>query len=538
MPKNSRRHFISAVGLGIGAAIARVTANVGAKNTASRHDESLERRRAAALLRHRRRSPRDLTNGDEDRYPDRVGNYSKGLPHNDIGQVDSHAYDAMLAALRSGHSRDFARIPLVGTFNLVNPQAAFTFTLHGADSHDIDLAAPPPLDSAEAAADMVEVYWQSRLRDVPFNQYESNDSALTACDDLSRLSGYVGPKQRAQVVPTVLFRGQLDGDETGPYISQFLYARIPHGVYTIEQRFRMPVSRTDYVTSHDEWLAMQRGSAPRTPLVLEPVPRFIRNGRDLARYVQRDYSFQAFLNAALFLIALGERYTSNNPYIRKACAFGENRRVSSEDGFCTFGGPGILHVVATVANLALHASWRQKWLLHRRLRPEEFAQRFDRRVNHGMYHPIHSDLLNSAVLADFSKRNLLLPLAYPEGAPLHPSYPAGHAAIAGACATILKAFFREDEEFPAPVDVSEDGLAVVGLSHDQGLTIGGEINKLASNISIGRDFAGVHYRTDAVEGIKLGEAVAIAYLEDLRLCLTEEFDGFTFTSFDGTVVNV
>ncbi|MDO9241060.1 hypothetical protein [Methylicorpusculum sp.] len=46
------------------------------------------------------------------------------------------------------------------------------------------------------------------------------------------------------------------------------------------------------------------------------------------------------------------------------------------------------------------------------------------------------------------------------------------------------------------------------------LTIGGEINKLASNISLGRDWAGVHYRSDGTEGLLLGEEVGIAILKD------------------------
>jgi hypothetical protein len=68
------------------------------------------------------------------------------------------------------------------------------------------------------------------------------------------------------------------------------------------------------------------------------------------------------------------------------------------------------------------------------------------------------------------------------------------------------------------------------------LTIGGELNKLASNISMGRNFAGVHFRSDAEEGMKLGEAVAVAYLGDMRRCLTEEFDGFGLTGLRGNPI--
>jgi hypothetical protein len=128
-------------------------------------------------------------------------------------------------------------------------------------------------------------------------------------------------------------------------------------------------------------------------------------------------------------------------------------------------------------------------------------------------------------------------MAYPEGAPAHPSYPAGHAAIAGACSTVLKAFFREDALFPAPTRPSEDGLVLVPAP-EVGLTVGGEIDKLASNIAFGRNFAGVHYRSDAIEGMKLGESVALAYLREMRTCLTEDFDGFALTTFGGTPIVV
>ena len=68
------------------------------------------------------------------------------------------------------------------------------------------------------------------------------------------------------------------------------------------------------------------------------------------------------------------------------------------------------------------------------------------------------------------------------------------------------------------------------------LTVGNELNKLASNISIGRDASGVHWRTDGLEGMHLGEAAAIALLQDVRRNYNEPFAGFTFTKFDGTTV--
>ena len=58
-------------------------------------------------------------------------------------------------------------------------------------------------------------------------------------------------------------------------------------------------------------------------------------------------------------------------------------------------------------------------------------------------------------------------------------------------------------------------------------------SKLASNIALARDAAGVHFRSDSVEGLKLGEAVAIGLLADYSRTYSERFDGFVLTRFDG-----
>jgi hypothetical protein len=68
--------------------------------------------------------------------------------------------------------------------------------------------------------------------------------------------------------------------------------------------------------------------------------------------------------------------------------------------------------------------------------------------------------------------------------------------------------------------------------------VNGEINKLASNIGLARNFAGVHWRTDYSDGLKLGEAVALSILADQREIYGEEFLGFVIRRFDGTSVTV
>jgi hypothetical protein len=131
----------------------------------------------------------------------------------------------------------------------------------------------------------------------------------------------------------------------------------------------------------------------------------------------------------------------------------------------------------------------------------------------------------------------LLPMAFPEGSPAHPSYGAGHATVAGASVTLLKAWFDESYVIPNPVQPAPDGLSLEPYTGAP-LTVGGELNKLASNVAIGRNIAGVHWRSDATESLKLGELIAINILKDQKSTYNEEFGGFTLTKFDGTTITV
>jgi hypothetical protein len=109
--------------------------------------------------------------------------------------------------------------------------------------------------------------------------------------------------------------------------------------------------------------------------------------------------------------------------------------------------------------------------------------------------------------------------------------------VAGAGATLLKAFFNEKALVPAPVIPSADGLSLLPYT-GSALTIGGEANKLAFNVAMGRNWSGIHYRSDAEFGLQLGEQVAISLLQDTVNCFTEDFGGFQFTKLDGTPVTI
>jgi hypothetical protein len=182
---------------------------------------------------------------------------------------------------------------------------------------------------------------------------------------------------------------------------------------------------------------------------------------------------------------------------------------------------------------------RPSRLVHRRLRPEEFGGRVHQNRALNRSNPIHADLSESLALEEIFRRqrNYLLPQSYPEGCPLHPAYPSGHATVSGGCATVLKAFFDESMVLPDCVAPSSDGLSLLPYK-GPAVTVKGEVEKLAFNIAMGRNFAGIHYRSDASAGIRLGEEVAISVLEDLVNTFNEDFAGFRFTCFDGSPVTI
>jgi hypothetical protein len=109
--------------------------------------------------------------------------------------------------------------------------------------------------------------------------------------------------------------------------------------------------------------------------------------------------------------------------------------------------------------------------------------------------------------------------------------------VAGACVTVLKAWYEETFVLPAPVVASADGQTLLPYS-GSALTVGSELNKLATNVAMGRMLEGLHWRSDGIEALKLGEAVASGILADERGTFNESFGGFSLTKFDGTTVTV
>lgn len=509
--------------------------------TNARAMEAYELRQEAAEynLRTTPRRLRRRNNGDEKTFSNFIGSFTKGLQHNQDGEVNRNAFLLLLQAVNTEKSEDFEQIPLGGDRKLVNPQAGLAFDLEGRDCFSLTMPPAPSFSSRELGAEIAENYWMALLRDVPFDEYPNNQIANDAAADLNRYGqDFKGAKNlNGQVTPDLLFRGLTPGDKVGPYLSQFFYLPIYFGANEVSQRIEtvkiIADGGQDYMTDFNSWLEVQNGFTPQNGDIFDSTPRYMRLGRDIGQFVHVDVLFQAYFQAFLALSSLGASFDGRNPY----------NDSNNQEGFGTFGEPHVATLLCEVSTRALKAVWNQKWIVHRRFRPEVFGERIDRKLFHNANYPIDSEILNSLNDSNrlgkyFNNGNAFLPMAFPEGSPTHPSYGAGHATVAGACVTVLKAFFDEDFVIPNPVIPDSTGQVLVPYSGSQNLTVGGELNKLASNISLGRNIAGVHWRSDGTESVTLGEDIAISVLRDQKRTYNEQFRGFKLTKFDGETITI
>ncbi len=492
--------------------------------------------------------PEHPNNGDEARYPSRYANYSKGLPHDALGDVDTLEYSKLLNAITSGDPLAFEAITLGGSRKLANPQAAYAYQLEGADSHAIATAPAPTFESLETSGEMEELYWMSLARDISFLDYATSPPVITeALQRLNQLDVFRGPHTDGQVTPGTLFRDTLPGSRVGPFLSQFLLQDVPYGTQTLSQRIRTRVAGDDRVFTFPEWLRIQNGQPPAQGETLDPTPRYIRNGRDLAEFVHHDFPLQSSLHAALIISAQNDTdrdpsssplaHDPNNPYLDYL----------KQEAFATFGNADGQDLIGRIMKLALFGVWFQKWQVHRRLRPEEFGGRVHNKKTGARDYAVNNELLASPVLPKVFERNnalnggqggsYLLAQTFPEGSPLHPSYGSGHSTYVGAGVTMLKAFYRADLPVKKPVVPSADGLSLVPYTGPT-LMVDDELDKLAMNIGVGRLFAGVHWRSDHEHAVRLGELIALRVLQDLSRTYSEDFSGYRVRTFGGNALTI
>jgi len=493
--------------------------------------------------------PPHTTNGDEGRYPDHSASYSKGLLQDDIGVVNPAAWASFKTALKSGRNSDFEAIIIGGTRTQNGPQGCYAFDLEGLDSVQFGnapspgdptgLPVVPPFDqitSPEYGAQLAEMYWSSLLYDVAFTDYTSNLTAAAAATELTTLSGYRGPRDsHGNVTPNLLFRGTFPGETVGPYISQLMVTPTHFGQQPIDQLMNTYLPGIDYMTDTTTFQMVQNGIPTGLSNQTDSVRRYLHDGRGLAAWTHTDVLYQGYLIAFLVMAGLRMPVNPGNPYIGSR----------TQNGFNTFGGPDFAACMGEAAARALNRVWYQKWLVHLTHRPESGGAVLHQILSGNQNRigaRLNTNILNSRAPQQVFSRygTYLLPQPFPEGSPTHPSYPTGHGTVAGACITFLKFFFDANYVIPNPQMPTNDGLALVPYTGpDAGqITIGGELNKLARNVSFGHGvLAGIHWRADTDWSMTLGEAMAISILQEKAKTYNEKFT-VTFTKLDGNKVTI
>ena len=216
---------------------------------------------------------------------------------------------------------------------------------------------------------------------------------------------------------------------------------------------------------------------------------------------------------------LGVPANPGNPYLKS----------TKQNGFSTFGGPDYTAAVGEIAARALSKVWYQKWLVHLTHRPESgggVLQQILSGNSKKIDATLNSNVLNAQapqmVFSQFG--TFLLPQAFPEGSPTHPSYPTGHGTVGGACITLLKFYFDGSYVIPNPMVPSADGTSLEPYTGGDQLTVNGELNKLAHNVTYGHGIhSSIHWRSDSDVSMLLGEAIALSWLQDRAQTYKEKF---------------
>lgn len=522
-----------------------------------------------------------LTNGDQEDF-EKLGlpgfaSFTKALKHDDDGFVTPDALNSFLAAIEEGSQAAFEKIELGGERKLVNPLNAYSYQLIGDDSHGARMAPAPKFNSRNTAVDMVERYWMALCRDIPFDQYADSKLIRKACDDLTKIG--FEEEFGFSCTPETIFRGPYQGCDVGPHVSQFLLQDFFFGNQKIQQRQQYPKPGLDYLTDIDTWKKVNNGDIDPTGSDVFEGERYITTLRDAGQWVHIDLPHQSGLWATLILLARSAETTQTqaNPYI--------NGPIEKSEAFGSLGGPDITIQAGLAGVYGLKHAWFQKWCVHRRLRPEVYAQRLEwfrsRTIGKQANAPFndqkfqevfgegaeiwrqtrvldlifkHNQKQNVAQSRGNCQGSWLLPMGFPEGSPTHPAYPGGHSVFIAAAATVAKAFFK-DAEFVDPKVPAKNGKRLVDYKGEP-LTIHGELNKLIANITLFRDGAGMHWRTDGTAtgdnaqtgyqevpnletgGNLLGEKLAISMLRDTKQTYREVVEGFEFRGISGDLENI
>lgn len=422
--------------------------------------------------------------------------FSKALPHNKKGKVDSNEFKQLIKCLTL--SSDFNKIHLGGETKLGDPQCIRSIELFGLYPGSYFLPTSPEYSSFETGYEMVELYGMALLRDVPFTEYSKAKCVKYLCKCLTKAS-------LSMVTPLTLFRGPTEGDLKGLYISQFFLLPYTYGIERRVQKYSFYLPDMDYMTDSKTVISCQNGTPIERLVSPSNTLRYMQTLRDGASYCHKDFPSQPAMTCLNILLTLGIPRNKYNPYV--------NGKYKTSSAFVDFGIVDICNMIERVTRLAMLSCWQYKWA-NLRIRPEAFGIQIHQTLVDGKNPTsISENILSSEILRKIAYKygSYYLPQAYPEGSPAHPSYPGGHAVLAGACITCVKAFFDCTGTIKEYVP-SKDGQTLIETGKN--VIINDELDKYATNIAMFRSAAGIHFRSDNIEGLLLGERIAIELLKE------------------------
>src|SRR5260370_17114039 len=111
----------------------------------------------------------NVDNGDQARYADKGGTFTKALPHDSFGRVDLNAFATFTTALASGRFSGFENITMGGTRTLNGPQGGLAFDLEALDNVQFgqpQLPPAPPIASDQSATELGAAAELQQVRDL------------------------------------------------------------------------------------------------------------------------------------------------------------------------------------------------------------------------------------------------------------------------------------------------------------------------------------------------------------------------------------
>ena len=208
----------------------------------------------------------------------------------------------------------------------------------------------------------------------------------------------------------------------------------------------------DFMTNAKNWRSVMEGD--RKKAITKGKLKNIVTLRDAASYVHSDSPFELWGGVADTLMSLEINQRTQT-------------KMNDHDGvgparFTCFGSPFMHGIIGYAILMSGPLSFKNKWY-GMVPRPEQLMKLW---------------------LDEY------LPVAYPEGSPMHPARPAMHSFAALVCAFLLLELF--------------DGLSIL----PSGRTVEAELLLLADNVGYFRVFAGVHYPSDHDDAIELARKAA------------------------------